>query len=120
IANCPGLALSFSAADCVWQNIDYLKILPGLVAAIERVEANDVEINRALLTDSGLYGPLWWRYRRPGKGQVDWAQLIEALKLYEYQGVFSIHLDDEFIGDNGDLEESLDESIKLLNPLLKY
>jgi sugar phosphate isomerase/epimerase len=121
IAGCPGLGLSFSAADCAWQNIDYLQILPGVVAAIEHVEANDVEINRSLLVDSGLFGPLWWRYRRPGKGQIDWRQLIEALKLYDYQGTLSIHLDDEFIDDmNGNLEESLDESIKLLRPLLKY
>jgi sugar phosphate isomerase/epimerase len=121
IANCPGLALSFSAADCVWQNIDYLKILPGLVPAIEHVEANDVEINRDLLRDSGLFGPLWWRYRRPGKGQVDWGQLIEALKLYEYQGTFSIHLYDEFIGEGNEaLEDALDDSLKLLNPMFKY
>ena len=121
IANCPGLGLSFSAADCVWQNIDYLKILPGLVPAIEHVEANDVEINRVLLRDTGIFGPLWWRYRRPGKGQVDWGQLIEALKLYDYQGTFSIHLDDEFIGEAADsLEEALDESLKLLNPMFKY
>lgn len=121
IANCPGLALSFSAADCAWQNIDYLQILPGIVAAVEHVEANDIEVNRALLVDSGLFGPLWWRYRRPGKGQIDWRQLIEALKLYDYKGTLSIHLDDEFIDStNGNLEESLDESIKLLTPLLRY
>ena len=48
-------------------------------------------------------------YRRPGKGQLDWRQLIEALKLYDYKGMLSIHLDDEFIdGNNGNLEESLD------------
>jgi sugar phosphate isomerase/epimerase len=121
IAHCPGLSLSFSAADCAWQSIDYLQILPGIVAAIEHVEANDVEINRALLVDSGLFGPLWWRYRRPGKGQLDWGQLIEALKLYDYKGTLSIHLDDEFIDSNdGNLEESLDESIKFLMPLVKY
>ena len=121
IAHCPGLALSFSAADCAWQSIDYLGILPGLVAAIEHVEANDVEINRPMLVDSGLFGPLWWRYRRPGKGQLDWRQLIEALKMYDYQGKLSIHLDDEFIGEaTDDLENSLDESVKFLAPLLKY
>lgn len=122
IAECPGLALSFSAADCAWQNINYLQILPGLVAAIEHVEANDVEINRELLQDSGLFGPLWWRYRKPGKGQIDWRQLIEALKMYDYQGCLSIHLDDEFVDaeSNGNLEESLDESVKFFRPLLRY
>lgn len=120
IVNCEGLGLSFSAADCAWQNIDYLQILPHLVAAIEHVEANDVEINRTLLKDSGLFGPLWWRYRQPGKGQVDWGQLIEALKLYDYKGSLSIKLDDEFLdAANGGLEDSLDESVKMLAPLLK-
>jgi sugar phosphate isomerase/epimerase len=121
IAHCPGLALSFSAADCAWQNINYLQILPGLVQAIEHVEANDVEINRELLQDSGLFGPLWWRYRKPGKGSIDWRQLIEALKMYDYNGSLSIHLDDEFVDiNNGNLEESLDDSVKFFTPLLKY
>jgi sugar phosphate isomerase/epimerase len=121
IASCPGLSLSFSAADCAWQNINYLQILPGLVQAIEFVEANDVEINRELLQDSGLFGPLWWRYRKPGKGTIDWRQFIEALKMYDYQGVLSVRFDDEFIDTaNGGLEETLDESVKFFTPLLKY
>jgi sugar phosphate isomerase/epimerase len=120
IAMTEGLALSFSAGDCIWQNIDYLKLLPGIVNAVDHVEANDVEINRDLLVDSGLFGPLFWRYRRPGKGQVDWRQLIEALKLYDYKGTFSIHLDDEFVEDSYEtLGEALDESIKFLKPLVK-
>lgn len=121
IVNCQGLALSFSAADLAWQNINYLQILPGLVNAIEHVEANDVEINRELLQDSGLFGPLWWRYRKAGKGQIDWKQLIEALKMYDYQGSFSIHLDDEFVdSSDGNLEDSLDDSMRFFTPLLKY
>jgi sugar phosphate isomerase/epimerase len=121
IANCEGLALSFSAADCAWQNINYLQILPGLVKAIEHVEANDVEINRELLQDSGLFGPLWWRYRKPGKGSIDWRQLIEALKMYDYNGSLSIRFDDEFLDtSNGALEETLEESVRFFTPLLKY
>ncbi len=120
LAGCPGLCLSFSAADFAWQNIDYLQILPGLMAAIAHVEARDVEINRPLLADSGIFGPLWWRYRRPGKGQIDWRQLIEALKLYDFQGGFSIHLDDEFGGETqSDLEDSLGAAMSLLTPLLR-
>jgi sugar phosphate isomerase/epimerase len=84
------------------------------------VEANDVEINRSMLQDSGINGPLWWRYRQIGKGQVDWGQLIEALKLYDYQGTFSIHLDDEFLdGDTMVLEHALDDGIRKIKPLLR-
>lgn len=121
LAAMPELSLSFSAADCLWQGIDYLRILSGLVQAIEHVEARDVEVNRMLLQDSGLFGPLWWRYKMLGKGQVDWRQLIEALKLYEFQGTVSIQLDDDFAADDFEqLSEALDSGVKLLAPLVKY
>lgn len=120
LAACPGLSLSFSPADCVWLGIDYLKILPGIVSGISHIEAHDMEISRTMLADSGMYGPLWWRYRIPGKGSVDWVQLIEALKLYGYEGDLSIHLDDEFVADDQEsLEDALDRSIKLLSPLVR-
>ena len=121
IAACPGLGLSFSPADCVWLGIDYLKILSGIVSGIDHIEAHDIEISRTMLSDSGMYGPLWWRYRLPGKGAVDWTQLLEALKLYGYDGDLSIHLDDEFIADDfQSLEDALDSAIKLFTPLLKH
>lgn len=117
----PNVGLSFSPADCVWLGIDYLQILPGIAPAIDHVEAHDIEINRTLLNDSGMYGPLWWRYRLPGKGQVDWRQLIEALKLYDFTGSLSIQLDDEFVaGDGEDLDLALESTIKVLAPLVKY
>jgi sugar phosphate isomerase/epimerase len=116
----PGLGLSFSPADCVWLGIDYLRILSGVASGIEHIEAHDVEINRSLLNDSGMYGPLWWRYRLPGKGQVDWTQLIEQLKLYEFNGTFSIHLDDEFVAnDQESLEEALESAVKYLAPIVR-
>lgn len=120
LSTCDGLSLSFSPADCVWLGIDYLQILPGFISAIDYVEANDVEVNREMLKDSGMFGPLWWRYRRVGRGKVDWRQLIEALKLYGYEGDLSIHLDDEFIdNDRYSLEQALDEGIKEIAPLAR-
>lgn len=121
LASNPQVGLSFSPADCVWLGIDYLQILPGIAPAIEHVAAHDIEINRTLLNDSGMYGPLWWRYRLAGKGQVDWRQLIEALKLYDFNGTLSIKLDDEFISSDGeDLDLALESTIKVLSPLVKY
>lgn len=117
---CDGLSLSFSPADCVWLGIDYLQILSGFSSAIENVEANDVEINRQMLKDSGMFGPLWWRYRIPGKGVVDWAQLLELLKLFEYKGTVSIQLDDEFVAsDSSSLEDALSVGVKKLAPLFR-
>lgn len=114
------LSLSFSPADCVWLGIDYLQILPGIASAIEHIEAHDVEINRSMLNDSGMFGPSWWRYRLIGKGQVDWRQLIEALKLYDFKGTFSVHLDDEFIADESEeLYGALDSSLRAVSHLVR-
>ena len=120
VTACPNLSLSFSPADCVWLGIDYLRVLAGLVPAIDHIEAHDIEISRDLLVDSGMYGPLWWRYRMAGKGQVDWRQFIEALKLYDFQGTVSIHMDDEFVADETEeLENALLTSMKFMQPLMR-
>ena len=116
----PGLALSFSPADCMWQGLDYLQLRPSFVSAVEHVEALDVEINQQMLKDSGLFGPLWWRYRLAGKGQMDWSQVVEALKLYDFSGCLSVHLEDEFVPNHlVDLDRALDVGISGLAPLVE-
>jgi len=121
ISGCPNLSLSFSPADCIWLFIDYLALLAALTPAIEHIEAHDIEINRSLQRDSGLFGPLWWRYRQIGKGHVDWNQFLEALKLYDYQGTFSIQLDDEHIVHDMDaLSNALDDGIQRISPLIRF
>jgi sugar phosphate isomerase/epimerase len=120
LSSCQGLSLSFSPGDCLWLGIDYLAVLSHFAAAIENIEGADVEIDREMLKDSGMYGPLWWRYRLVGKGKVDWAQLIELLKLYEFKGTFSLRFDDEFIyGDQAQMEDALDQCIAKIAPLIK-
>lgn len=121
LAGIPELSLSFSVADCAWQGIDYLKILPGIVQGLSHVEAQDVQVNRQIISENGLFGPLWWRYMTVGKGQVDWGQFVEALKLYDYSGDLSIHFNDEFASENEQgLWEALETSLKVLAPLVKY
>jgi len=120
IASCPGLALIYSPADCLWQGIEYLANLSAFAAAIDHVVAYDVEINRTILADSGTFGPLWWNYRLAGKGHVDWRQVVEALKLYGYMGSFSMQFDDEFLADDElSLDQALDESKRHFARLLR-
>ena len=121
LARIPELSLSFSVADCVWQGIDYLRILPNLVKAIDHVEAQDVEVIRQIISDNGYFGPLFWRYKTVSKGQVDWGQFVEALKLYDYNGSLSIQFNDEFASENEQgLWDAFESSTKLLAPLVKY
>jgi len=100
----------------IWQKL----ILSSMTPVIDHIEANDVEIQLSLQKDSGMFGPLWWRYRQIGKGQVDWGQFIDALKLYGFKGTFSIHLDDEFIPANDiSFSDALDECIQKLNTYIR-
>ncbi|MBA4077299.1 MAG: hypothetical protein C0508_19875 [Cyanobacteria bacterium PR.023] len=120
ISSCPGLALIYSPADCLWLGIEYLANLSAFATAIDHVVAHDVEINRTILADSGTFGPLWWHYRLAGKGHVDWRQVIEALKLYGYMGAFSMQFDDQFLGeDDQSMDEALDESKRHFARLLR-
>lgn len=120
ITSCPELGLIYSPADCLWQGIEYLANLSAFASAIDHVVAHDVEINRAILADSGTFGPLWWNYRLAGKGHVDWRQVVEALKLYGYMGSFSMQFDDEFLNDDElSYDEALDESKRHFARLLR-
>ncbi|MBX9688790.1 MAG: TIM barrel protein [Candidatus Obscuribacterales bacterium] len=121
LAGVPGLGLSFAVADSAWQGIEYLRMLAVLAPALEHVEAQDVQVNRQIISENGLFGPLWWRYMTVGKGQIDWAQFVEALKLHEYRGSLSIQFQDDFSSENElCLFEALDTSLKVLAPLVKY
>lgn len=122
LAACPGLSLAYCPADALWLGLDYLQNMSSFAQAISHVVACDLEINRSMLNDSGLFGPLWWRYRLAGKGQVDFKQVIELLKLHDFQGAFSMHFEDEFLSSEDSLQhlEALDESVKYFSPLLKY
>ncbi len=56
----------------------------------------------------------------PVKGKSIGGQLIEALKLYDFNGTISISIDDEFVdSDYYELENALDTSIKKLAPLVR-
>jgi sugar phosphate isomerase/epimerase len=120
LSTCPELSLSLSPADCFWQGIDYLQVLPAFIAACEKINVFDVELNREMIADSGLFGPLFWRYRLPGAGQIDWRNLIEALKLYDFQGYLSFNLADEFVEEKiDDLNQALATSVEWLSPMLR-
>ena len=120
LAQFPELSLSFSPADCVWLGINYLELLPALISAIDNIEANDIEINRMLLNDSGIFGPIWWQYKLPGLGQLDWRQLLEALKLYEYKHTITIQIDDDFyLKDHQSIQDAFIKSSTFLKKHIK-
>jgi sugar phosphate isomerase/epimerase len=69
---------------------------------IYAVDGKDCEIIPEMLQAQGIYGNLWWRYRIPGYGDLNWAKVISALLDAGYKGGIIIENEDPlFPGKKG-------------------
>lgn len=109
--------LNFDPSHLRWLGIDYLRATREYGRRIFHAHAKDTEI----LPDGRYrHGVLWqqldadpwksgsWRYRMPGKGEVDWGAFIRALRDVGYDDVLSIeHEDPEYEGSVERVKEGL-------------
>lgn len=66
------------------------------------VDGKDCEIIPEMLQAQGIYGNLWWRYRIPGYGDLDWRKVLSALMDIGYKGGIIIENEDpNFPGREG-------------------
>jgi sugar phosphate isomerase/epimerase len=50
----------------------------------------------------------WWRYRIPGRGEIDWTEFVASLNAVGYDGVLSIeHEDPELEGTEDKVKQGL-------------
>jgi sugar phosphate isomerase/epimerase len=93
----PALGLSFDPSHLVWLGI---RDVPGLIhqyaTRIHHVDAKDAEVLPDRLARQGVLGNAWWRYRIPGKGELDWASIVAALHETGYDEVLTIENEDPF------------------------
>ena len=118
------LGLNFDPSHLVWQQIDYLEVARKFSERIYHVHAKDTEIIRSRLAYMGVMesGPylrdppptLWWRFRTPGWGEIDWRSLITVLREAGYDHVLSIEHEDPIF----DIEEGLVKGLKYLSKLV--
>lgn len=93
------LGLEFDPSHLVWQNIDYIAQVKLFGSRIHHVHLKDTEIFEGRLSEVGIFGSGWWRYRIPGFGIVNWAEFISALKEVGFDGGCAIeHEDPVFSG----------------------
>lgn len=90
------LGLSFDPSHLLWLGIDDI---PGLIQEfgdrIYHVDGKDAEIVRDRLRRQGILGSSWWRYRLPGNGELDWTEIVAALRGIGYDGTISIEQEDD-------------------------
>ena len=92
----PALGLAFDPSHLVW-------IMTGPVPdtirrykdRIFRFDGKDCAILRDVLHEQGILSNAWWRYRLPGRGELDWKAMLDTLNEIGYTGVIDIENEDD-------------------------
>ncbi|WP_206184803.1 sugar phosphate isomerase/epimerase family protein [Thermoactinospora rubra] len=119
-----GLKLNYDPSHLVALGIDPVAAAVPYVSQIAHVQAKDTEILPGKLDRYGFYGPVsgekgWYRYRVPGRGQVDWVRVIDALQEGGYDGVVSVeHEDPVWSGSTSRVQSGLGIAYRTLRPLV--
>jgi sugar phosphate isomerase/epimerase len=126
-----GFHLTYDPSHLPWLGINPLDALlhaleKGVVA---HVQAKDVEIDERARTRHGIFGKTvertsptdvgWWRYRIPGRGQIDWASIIQTLHIHGYDGTIAVeHEDPVWSGSLDRIYQGLRIAARTLHPLI--
>jgi sugar phosphate isomerase/epimerase len=109
----PNLGLNFDPSHLVVLHIDWLWAMRAFRDRIFYVHAKDTEVFPEKLNRYGTYGPvvesggpasgIWWRYRLPGFGVVDWRKFADVLAEARYEGPLNIEHEDQVWGFTKDV-----------------
>jgi sugar phosphate isomerase/epimerase len=105
-----GLYLNFDPSHLLWIGIDPVSAVRTVMNSVAHVQAKDIELFPDERNRYGVFGKAtsrtgpwdvgWWRYRVPGRGQVDWHKLLDALYEGGFDGVVSVEHEDPVWGGN--------------------
>ncbi|MCK9898619.1 sugar phosphate isomerase/epimerase [Frankia sp. Cpl3] len=126
-----GLFLNYDPSHLLWLGIDPVD---ALRSALERgkvlhVQAKDIEVDERQRTRYGVFGRTvgrrapedvgWWRYRVPGRGQLDWNRIIDALYDGGFTGTVAVeHEDPVWSGSEENTKKGLEIAARTLRPLI--
>ncbi|MEU5366561.1 sugar phosphate isomerase/epimerase [Streptomyces sp. NPDC005925] len=126
-----GFHLTYDPSHLPWLGIDPLDALQHALRRdmVAHVQAKDIEIDERARTRYGVFGKTvsrtspvdvgWWRYRIPGRGQLDWNRIIDTLYSAGYNGAVAVEHEDPVWG--GTLEKTqqgLQIAAHTLRPLI--
>ena len=106
-----GLYLNYHPSHLMWMGIDPVEAVKPYIGRIPHAQAKDIELILRARDRFGWPGKAvdrgnpwdvgWWRYRVPGRGQVDWPRLVDALYEGGFEGVLSVEHEDTRLGRLG-------------------
>jgi sugar phosphate isomerase/epimerase len=117
----PNLGLNYDPSHQVWQQMDHLAPLTEFASRIFRVHLKDVAVDRHALEQVGILAyPLEFHTPRlPGRGDINWAQFLTALKASGYDGPVCVEFEDrEFEGEVAVRKRALTVTSQYLRPLV--
>jgi sugar phosphate isomerase/epimerase len=110
----PSLGLTFDPSHLVVLHIDWLWAMRAYRDRIVYCHAKDTELFLEQRNRYGIYGPfvesggpasgIWWRYRLPGFGVIDWRKFADVLTEIGYAGPINIEHEDQVWGFTRDVE----------------
>lgn len=101
-----GFGLTYDPSHLPWLGIDPLEALEHALQAgiVGHIQAKDIRIDERARTHYGVFGKTagrasptdvgWWRYRVPGRGQLDWNRIIDTLYTAGYDGDIAVEHED--------------------------
>ncbi len=112
------LGLTFDPSHLVVLHIDWLWAMRAFKDRIVYVHGKDTEVFPEKLNRYGSYGPfvetggpasgIWWRYRLPGFGVIDWRKFADVLSEIGYAGPLNIEHEDQVWGFTKDVPRMRD------------
>ena len=115
----PEFTFNFDPSHLVWQGVDPVRFIDRFADRIAHVHVKDVI--RTLDGDTGILGShlpfgahgRGWDFRSPGRGEVDFEEIVRALNRIGYAGPLSVEWEDA----NMDREHGAREAAEFLEGL---
>jgi sugar phosphate isomerase/epimerase len=117
----PYFGLNYDPSHMLWQQMDYIVPLREFSSRIFRVHLKDVAVDRQQLNQVGILAyPLKFHTPKlPGRGDIDWAGFLRALRGAGYDGPVCVEVEDrEFEVDLAHRKQALAISAQYLQPLI--
>lgn len=99
-----GLYLNYDPSHLLWLGADPYEALRCYQEQVLHVQAKDVEIDPGARTRFTHFGQVidrtsdwdsgWWRYRIPGRGEVDFTRLLDLLDEAGFDGCVAVEHED--------------------------
>ncbi|UGT61869.1 sugar phosphate isomerase/epimerase family protein [Nocardia asteroides] len=126
-----GFGLTYDPSHLPWLGIDPIEALDHALRAgiVGHVQAKDIQIDERARTRYGVFGKTvgrtsttdvgWWRYRVPGRGEIEWNRIVDMLYAAGYTGDIAVeHEDPVWGGTLAKTIQGLEIAARTLRPLI--